>query len=400
MTDKQTVKFGDICCEVKLTTKDPIADGYERYIGLEHLDSGSLKIKRWGMIAEDNPSFTRVFKKGHILFGKRRPYLKKAAIAEFDGICSGDIIVMDAKSENSISTLLPFIVHSEGFWDWAIKTSSGSLSPRTKFKELAKYEIKLGGKHSTSETMKILQCINRVTQALDITSESAVNIFGAIITNIMTFGLKRTEIPAQTRYLKHNPSWSVKPLAEIIKKVKRGPSLSTNENGIGVRYLTSGNIQNNRVDMNAEVKHLENHDSIDQYLILERDILFNCVNSMAQVGKVAHVGKDTFSSEVIVGFNNYALEVNEDVVDSKFLYYFMSDKRFLHRVRALVKPAINQASFASKELNHMLISFPSIIEQRRIVALLDQFSTLFDNCNNHVRYCSKIQTSLSQNLGI
>ena len=78
MSEKQTVKFGDICREVKLTTKDPIADGYERYIGLEHLDSGSLKIKRWGMIAEDNPSFTRVFKKGHILFGKRRPYLKKA----------------------------------------------------------------------------------------------------------------------------------------------------------------------------------------------------------------------------------------------------------------------------------------------------------------------------------
>ena len=90
----QEVKFGDICREVKLTTKDPIADGYDKYIGLEHLDSGSLKIKRWGLIAEDNPTFTRVFKKGHILIGKRRPYLKKAAIAEFDGICSSDIIVV------------------------------------------------------------------------------------------------------------------------------------------------------------------------------------------------------------------------------------------------------------------------------------------------------------------
>src|SRR5690554_1413276 len=97
MTDKQTVKFGDICKEVKLTTKDPIGDGYERYIGLEHLDSGSLKIKRWGSIIEDNPSFTRVFKKGQILFGKRRPYLRKAAVAEFDGICSSDILVLDVK---------------------------------------------------------------------------------------------------------------------------------------------------------------------------------------------------------------------------------------------------------------------------------------------------------------
>ena len=136
MTDKQTVKFGDICREVKLTTKDPIADGYERYIGLEHLDSGSLKIKRWGLITEDKPSFTRVFKKGQILFGKRRPYLKKAAIAEFDGICSGDIIVLEKGKDTAVSKLILLVLQSDPFWSWAVKTSIGSLSPRTKFNEL------------------------------------------------------------------------------------------------------------------------------------------------------------------------------------------------------------------------------------------------------------------------
>lgn len=143
MSEKQTVKFGDICREVKLTTKDPIADGYERYIGLEHLDSGSLKIKRWGIIEEDNPSFTRVFKKGHILFGKRRPYLKKAAIAEFDGICSGDIIVMEPKESFAFPKLIPFITQSDLFWNWAIKNSSGSLSPRTKFQYLKEFILAL-----------------------------------------------------------------------------------------------------------------------------------------------------------------------------------------------------------------------------------------------------------------
>uniref|UniRef100_A0A3B0LVN7 Uncharacterized protein n=1 Tax=Arsenophonus endosymbiont of Trialeurodes vaporariorum TaxID=235567 RepID=A0A3B0LVN7_9GAMM len=63
MNNKQLFKFGDICREVKLTSKDLISDGYERYVGLEHLDSGSLKIKRWGMLDENKPSFTRVFKK-------------------------------------------------------------------------------------------------------------------------------------------------------------------------------------------------------------------------------------------------------------------------------------------------------------------------------------------------
>lgn len=157
MTDKQTVKFGDICKEVKLTTKDPVADGYERYIGLEHLDSGSLKIKRWGMIADDSPSFTRVFKKGQILLGKRRPYLKKAAIAEFDGICSGDIIVLEAIGQRIDASLLPFAIQSNRFWDWAIKTSSGSLSPRTKFSALRELDVVLPSNDEQKRIKEIIE---------------------------------------------------------------------------------------------------------------------------------------------------------------------------------------------------------------------------------------------------
>lgn len=168
MTDKQTVKFGDICKEVKLTTKDPIGDGYERYIGLEHLDSGSLKIKRWGMIADDSPSFTRVFKKGQILFGKRRPYLKKAAIAEFDGICSSDIIVMETKSTQLRDTLLPYVVHSPQFWQWAIKTSAGGLSPRTKFKDLEMFTLSITCLQKQKHLEEILQASSKV---LDQTSQ-------------------------------------------------------------------------------------------------------------------------------------------------------------------------------------------------------------------------------------
>ncbi|AGP82748.1 restriction modification system DNA specificity subunit [Alteromonas mediterranea MED64] len=153
MTNKRTVKFGEICREVKISTKDPLADGYDRYIGLEHLDSGSLKIKRWGIIADDNPSFTRVFKKGQILFGRRRAYLKKAAIAEFDGICSGDIIVMEPQSEEGINKLLPFIIQSDKFWAWAVKNSAGGLSPRTKFKSLAEYTVSIPDKVDSAFTL-------------------------------------------------------------------------------------------------------------------------------------------------------------------------------------------------------------------------------------------------------
>lgn len=172
MTDKQIIKFGDICREVKISTKDPIADGYERYIGLEHLDSGTLKIKRWGLIKEDNPSFTRVFKKGHILFGKRRPYLKKAAVAEFDGICSGDIIVMEPRSKFPYPNLMPFIVQSDLFWSWAIKNSSGSLSPRTKFQYLKEFTLALPESESIDATSDLLLKLEEVAVKSDAAIES------------------------------------------------------------------------------------------------------------------------------------------------------------------------------------------------------------------------------------
>lgn len=185
MTDKQTVKFGDICKEVKLTTKDPIADGYERYIGLEHLDSGSLKIKRWGMIADDSPSFTRVFKKGQILLGKRRPYLKKAAIAEFDGICSGDIIVAEASNNLELPALLPFFIQSDRFWDWAIKTSSGSLSPRTKFKSLAELQVELPSKSEQYELLKKLEIAQKAISFIGSAENSLEKLYESMISNTL-----------------------------------------------------------------------------------------------------------------------------------------------------------------------------------------------------------------------
>ncbi len=62
------VRFGEIAREVKATCKSPIEEGLEYYIGLEHLDPQSLQVQRKGIIAEDNPSFTRRFKAGQILF--------------------------------------------------------------------------------------------------------------------------------------------------------------------------------------------------------------------------------------------------------------------------------------------------------------------------------------------
>lgn len=153
----QMIRFGDIAQESKGSSKDPIADGYERYIGLEHMDSQSLRILRWGSIAEDNPTFSKTFKAGQILFGRRRAYLKKAAVPDFDGICSGDIIVIEPKGNLILPELLPFIIQSDVFFEWAIKHSAGGLSPRTKFKSLAEFKFPLPKQKRQQEILRVME---------------------------------------------------------------------------------------------------------------------------------------------------------------------------------------------------------------------------------------------------
>jgi type I restriction enzyme S subunit len=74
-------KFGDVVRLWKARSQDPLADGIERYVGLEHLEPGDLRIRRWGNVA-DGVTFTAVFQPGQVLFGKRRAYQRKVAMAD------------------------------------------------------------------------------------------------------------------------------------------------------------------------------------------------------------------------------------------------------------------------------------------------------------------------------
>ena len=89
-------------------------------------------------------TFTSVFQPGQVLFGKRRAYQRKVAVADFSGVCSGDIYVLETKDAHVLlPELLPFICQTDAFFDHAVGTSAGSLSPRTNWTSLADFEFAL-----------------------------------------------------------------------------------------------------------------------------------------------------------------------------------------------------------------------------------------------------------------
>lgn len=154
------VKLGEVAREYKATIKK--SDGLP-VVGLEHLTPGEITLSHWDVDTEN--TFTKGFKKGHMLFGRRRAYLKKAALAPFDGICSGDITVIEAIPEKINPELLPFIIQNDLLFDYAVGNSAGSLSPRVKWESLKDYEFELPELNRQEALVELLKSAYRAKEA-------------------------------------------------------------------------------------------------------------------------------------------------------------------------------------------------------------------------------------------
>lgn len=165
------VAFRDVVRLCTERSSDPEADGFERFIGLEHLDPGELRVRRWGDLA-DGVTFTNVFRPGQVLFGKRCAYQRKVAVAEFSGVCSGDIYVFEPKGDALLPELLPFICQTEAFFEHAVGTSAGSLSPRTNWESLANFEFTLPSKQEQGRILLILGGARRLHESLRLAANS------------------------------------------------------------------------------------------------------------------------------------------------------------------------------------------------------------------------------------
>lgn len=197
--DKSTwkrVAFGDVVRNVNVTVRDPEAVGIDRVVAMEHMDPGELKVQRWGSI-EDGTTFTRRVTPGQTLFGKRRAYQRKVAFAEFDAICSGDILTFAADETHILPKFLPFLVQSNEFFDHALGTSAGSLSPRTNWRDLSKYEFDLPPLDEQKRIADLLWAIERYNSKLS-TGFQALREARETIVNVTLNNRSRQTVPLQT----------------------------------------------------------------------------------------------------------------------------------------------------------------------------------------------------------
>ena len=158
-------RFDQLATNVNVRIDNPSESGMEHYVGLEHLDADSLKIRRWGT-PDDVEATKLMFKKGDIIFGRRRAYQRKLGVAEFDGICSAHAMVLRAKPDVVLPAFLPFFMQSDLFMSRAVEISVGSLSPTINWKTMAVQEFVLPPLEEQQRAVHFLSAVEDQSEAV------------------------------------------------------------------------------------------------------------------------------------------------------------------------------------------------------------------------------------------
>lgn len=178
----KATNFGEIAeCDKKHSEHEKEVT---RFVGLEYLEAENFQLQGWGEIA-NGTTFLKRFVTGDVLFGKRRAYLKKVAVADFDGICSGDILVIRAKAKKMLQGLLPYYISSEAFIQYAVSTSAGSLSPRTKWKDLAELEVSIPDLKTQEKILEVLQQLDNTVNLLKQQKITLKNLKEKLLSDIL-----------------------------------------------------------------------------------------------------------------------------------------------------------------------------------------------------------------------
>jgi len=167
------------------------------------------------------------------------------------------------------------------------------------------------------------------------------------------------------------PEWENKQLGDIVDVMQSGVSRMLNDSDIGLPVIRSNNLVNNKLDV-SDIKywHLKDDQGVnlENYFLKEGDLLVNFINSLAQIGKVA-LFENTLNRDTIFTTNLMRLSFKRNV-NTKYISCFFQTNEYIKHIQAITKPAVNQASFTTKEFKTLIIPFPCTVEQTKIANFL------------------------------
>lgn len=337
-------RFDQLATNVNVRIDNPSESGMEHYVGLEHLDADSLKIRRWG--APDDVEATKLmFKKGDIIFGRRRAYQRKLGVAEFDGICSAHAMVLRAKPEAVLPEFLPFFMQSDLFMQRAVEISVGSLSPTINWKTMAVQEFLLPPIDEQLRFVNLLRAVERISESHQEVGGFADQLVRSSLSDVL------------------NREWPVVDLGSVIQGTQYGLSINAGSDG-QYPMLRMMNIEDGLCVEN-DIKYIDlNEKDFETYRLVGGDVLFNRTNSYELVGRTGVYeleGDHVFASYLV------RIKTVPEKLEPKFLTLYLNSDFGRRQVLAYATKAVSQANVNASNLLRVRMPLPSLEVQKQLL---------------------------------
>jgi type I restriction enzyme S subunit len=320
------------------------------------MDTEELRILRRGSFAEPpepGPAFIRVFKPGQILYGSRRTYLKKVAVADFEGICANTTFVLETKDDNVfLQSLLPFLMYSDRFTQFSIKNSKGSTNPYILYADLARFEFDLPPLAEQYKLADLLWAANATREAyknlLSATNELVksqfVEMFGDPVRNEKGWEIKRLGVLGELNrgVSKHRPRNAPELLGGDY------PLIQTGEIAAADLYVT-------------EYSSTYSEIGFRQSKMWPKGTL--CITIAANIAKTGILGFDACFPDSVVGF------ISGEQTNQLFIHFWFS---FFQKMLEELAPESAQKNINLQTLRELRVIVPPLPLQNRFAEFVRQ----------------------------
>ena len=368
---------------------DPAETDAEVYIGLEHLDSDSLKIERWGS-PDDVTGQKLAFRRGDIIFGRRRAYQKKLAVADHDGICSAHAMVIRPVAERVDSDFLPFFLQSDGFMSRAVEISVGSLSPTINWKTLRRQEFTLPPVSEQKRIATVLAAVDETIEAWCMSRQELESVKVRLTSSLLLQGVNATEMK-QTEIGDVPVHWDVLPVGDITTVVRGSsprPKGDARYYGGPVPRLMVADVTRDGKYVTPCIDTLTEEGATKSRWMEKGDLVMVCSGS---IGVPAILNVRACIHDGFLGFRAVV-----ESVSVEFLYY-----QFVTLVPRLTSVATHGgiwSNLTTKIVKEFLVTVPPKQEQEEIVAVLRPLDEILQELNGHIECLRALKRSLAHEL--
>ncbi|PLX27160.1 hypothetical protein C0583_04640 [Candidatus Parcubacteria bacterium] len=378
-------RFNDISENISERV-EPIESESEIYVGLEHLDSNSIHIKRHGHPSDVIGTKLKIYK-GDVIFGKRRAYQRKAAIATFNGICSAHSMVLRAKSNVILPELFPFFLHSDSFMHRAIDISEGSLSPTIKWNILSKQNFLLPPIKQQKDFLELiksvddlrentLNCINSLKTYKDVVSQK-----------LLLIGYDNL---AKGKYTNNTPSnWKTGVLGSFEIKWFKGVNAEKSSNG-KYKLIPSGAVFPEGVKAERIAKINIDFNNVKEKMLQNGDILFN-TGGQGTLGRTClfNIDNGYFADSFVLVIRNKDKDVN-----TNFLFHKFNSMEYKYLIKKYTVGTTGITAIKEKSIKKFPLLMPPIKEQERITDFINDIDSKIINLIDYYSDVKKINTNI------